>query len=333
VYAPKLFKSESLARRFLNSQAPRPWLKGLKGQERRERIQAWKKRREEALHKWIAEGRKPLGFPDDLRIIKNKDQGWEDPVPVVGISSGTKCSSRSFSEFLPATEIFPATQDMNDLLNRIFDGMMPDYTCLLAEQWLFGEMEKDAMKRVGHQFEGRKHKNVVEIVLKSLYDFEHSLSLFHPNASCEAIAKFWTSWNVQRHLAEFTERIKESPTVLSLTREPRTDARSAGEQMKIELAVYAHEISPAKSAEETADIAAMSRTALVRRYRSRFKEKILVLDICWAAEQYYSEWKRWLRAASPIKDGSKPDMAFRAVLGSGKKPSEYRKQSRPSGWK
>lgn len=70
---------------------------------------------------------------------------------------------------------------------------------------------------------------------------------------------------------------------------------------------------------------------LKNSYLSKFTEKIKILDICWAARQRYSEWKRWLRGA--IKDGSTPDRAFRAILSSGKSPSEYRKERRPPGWK
>lgn len=59
--------------------------------------------------------------------------------------------------------------------------------------------------------------------------------------------------------------------------------------------------------------------------------KIKILDVCWGAAQHYSEWKRWIRNA--VKDGSAPDRAFRAILTSGKKPTDYRKQPRPAGWR
>jgi hypothetical protein len=58
---------------------------------------------------------------------------------------------------------------------------------------------------------------------------------------------------------------------------------------------------------------------------------IKILDVCWAVGQHYSEWKRWLRYA--VKDDSAPDRAFRAILTSGKPPTEYRKAPRPHGWK
>jgi hypothetical protein len=73
-----------------------------------------------------------------------------------------------------------------------------------------------------------------------------------------------------------------------------------------------------------------SRQSLRDAYRAIFPDE-RILDICWAAGQHYSEWKRWLRGA--VKDDSTPDRAFRALLASGKRPKEYKKQLRPDGWK
>jgi hypothetical protein len=60
-------------------------------------------------------------------------------------------------------------------------------------------------------------------------------------------------------------------------------------------------------------------------------EKIKILDICWAAGQHYSEWKRWLKGE--MKESSLPDRSIRALLTSGQKPLDYRKAPRPDGWK
>jgi hypothetical protein len=74
------------------------------------------------------------------------------------------------------------------------------------------------------------------------------------------------------------------------------------------------------------------RAALRDAYLAQLSgPKIKVLDICWAVSQHYTEWKRWLRSA--VKDGSTPDLAFRAILTSAKRPEKYRKRSRPDGWK
>jgi len=75
------------------------------------------------------------------------------------------------------------------------------------------------------------------------------------------------------------------------------------------------------------------RSALRDRYLASFRENIMILDMCWAAGQRYSVWKRWLRGPAFSKDGSAPDVAFRDLLLSGKLPREYRKQQRPKGWK
>jgi len=76
----------------------------------------------------------------------------------------------------------------------------------------------------------------------------------------------------------------------------------------------------------------LSRTELANAYLAAHPG-VIKLDVCWAAGQHYSEWKRWLRGAGTLKDGSTPDQAFRALLESGKSPSEYKARPRPKGWK
>jgi hypothetical protein len=71
--------------------------------------------------------------------------------------------------------------------------------------------------------------------------------------------------------------------------------------------------------------------ALRDSYLAHFPdEKIKIRDLCWAAGQHYREWKRWL--AGQLKDGSTPDLAFRRILTSGKRPVELNKRPRPKGW-
>jgi hypothetical protein len=72
--------------------------------------------------------------------------------------------------------------------------------------------------------------------------------------------------------------------------------------------------------------------ALRDYYFASFPEKVMVLDVCLAAKQHYREWVRWI--GGQLKDGSKPDRAFRAVLNSKLRPEQYRTDStRPKGWK
>jgi hypothetical protein len=71
------------------------------------------------------------------------------------------------------------------------------------------------------------------------------------------------------------------------------------------------------------------RIALRKGYFAKFPE-VKILDICWAAGQHYREWKRWLK--NELANGTVPDLAFRRVLSSDKRPEELKNKPRPSGW-
>jgi hypothetical protein len=89
---------------------------------------------------------------------------------------------------------------------------------------------------------------------------------------------------------------------------------------------------PLQNAPQNTQPGLEDRTVLRDRYLGSFPEKIKILDICWAANEHYREWKRWLQKDSPTKNGSKSDLAFRQILNSGKRPIEYRPIERPPGW-
>jgi hypothetical protein len=74
-----------------------------------------------------------------------------------------------------------------------------------------------------------------------------------------------------------------------------------------------------------------NRKTLRDAYLNSFPEKIFIRDICWAVKQRYREWTRWI--GGHVKDGSKPDKAFRAIMTSGKRPEQYRADPRPKDWK
>lgn len=85
-----------------------------------------------------------------------------------------------------------------------------------------------------------------------------------------------------------------------------------------------------EAASSAPSVPVQSRQALRDAYLAAHPT-VKKLDICWAAGQHYSEWKRWLRGA--LRDGSLPDRAFRALLESGKAPNEFKNRPRPDGWK
>lgn len=82
---------------------------------------------------------------------------------------------------------------------------------------------------------------------------------------------------------------------------------------------------------ESTDDAPLTPSNLWKGYQTAFPEKIMVLDVCWASRQRYREWTRWIHGK--LKDTSKPAKAFRAILTSGKRPTDYRPEERPKGWK
>jgi hypothetical protein len=106
-----------------------------------------------------------------------------------------------------------------------------------------------------------------------------------------------------------------------------------GELLRTAVAHLIQRLGAAKNKAATATLPkpdGSDRRALRDAYLAKFPE-VKILDMCWAARQHYSEWKRWLRNA--VEDGSAPDRAFRAILISEKMPGEYRHQPRPKGWK
>jgi len=108
---PKLFMSESAARRFLNSEVrfplePEVEATGSTVEEvraRRAERKARLKREREEVAKRIKSGElHPLAYPSYLQPILNRHQGWQDPVPVRRAVdySGPKCD-RTVRDFLP----------------------------------------------------------------------------------------------------------------------------------------------------------------------------------------------------------------------------------------
>jgi hypothetical protein len=344
--APKLFHTHSEALRFLNRQVTftgsieaEAIVSGDSIEEaRKRRAEILKQRREErkeALRKIASGEMHPFSMPLHLQVRRRKDLGWAEPVPTQHPSSGTRCA-RLFRNFLPIEEIGNVpVRDLEDVIARALENRLAIFRCFLAEDWRFSEIERDAQWRVGHVYEGRKHANVAEIAAGAVYHLEVSLYSTHPDMTCLGAIDFFTSWQVWHHIAEFCAKLGKSETGREL--EGAGKARDAAERARDfvyeQLTAYTHELAPAISEvrPEGAPPNTLGRRELWQKYRAGFPEKIKILDVCWAASQHYSEFKRWLR--NVLKDGSTPDRAFRAILTSRKAPREYRPKPRPSGWK
>lgn len=325
---PIVFESEKAARRFLNSLVRWP----------KERIQ----QREDALAKYKSGDIRDPHFPQHLIRRRNGEDGWEGPFPVVGINTQGAAPAKTFELFLPLSEVGDVPERaLDDMINRIFEGRGAHYRCLLSPDWDFTRIEDDMWNRTGHLFEGRKYDSIAQIVVKAVYDAQAGLAHLHPGISGSSVSDFFICWQFWRHLAEFCQRVGESTTGTKLAgdwTDAKKLARASFDWICEQLAAYSYELNPwpltdNSRKERTQRQEPLTRAKLRDFYFGQFAgERIVVLDLCWAAGQHYSEWKRWLRGPRVLKDGSAPDRAFRAILASRKRPSEYRKGKRPSGW-
>ncbi|MGC2744645.1 MAG: hypothetical protein WA672_15830 [Candidatus Angelobacter sp.] len=100
---------------------------------------------------------------------------------------------------------------------------------------------------------------------------------------------------------------------------------------KLERIISEHLKAKAQKQKTPAIPSKITRTKLRDSYFANFPdETIKILDVCWAVSQHYREWKRWLK--NELRDGSTPDLAFRKILTSGKRPLEFNKKPRPPKW-
>lgn len=144
---------------------------------------------------------KPFIYPLELGVVRNRDRGeWFNPVPEVGVSSGPAPRTR-FRDFLPVSELGEIPRvDVEDSVRRVLEGRYPQFSCFLADEWRFDEIDRGAQGRQGHEFEGRKRASVGEIVLRGIYDLEDALERLHPDISPASRADFFCSWQVWRHI-------------------------------------------------------------------------------------------------------------------------------------
>jgi transcriptional regulator with XRE-family HTH domain len=254
---PQLFPTESAGKRFLKSEIS----PGLPEAEARatgltiEQVRARRAERKAQLQKdrkAVAEKMKrgelrPSDYPHHLRPIRNEDQGWQGPVPVIRITDyrGPGCN-RTLRDFLPAEAVgsMPALKT-DEEIDRVLEGRSADYSCYLNADSRFDELEADAWRRVGHEYSGRCYRNIGEIIVRAIHDVEAAFQKFHTDVTCAAVAAFWRSWQVRRHIAEFCSRLAKSDTARVLAGNP-FDAAEEAERARVhlcrQLAAFAHEV-------------------------------------------------------------------------------------------
>ena len=135
----------------------------------------------------------------------------------------TTASQQSFREFLPKSEVSAEPPDFD--INDLFEGKLPSPACYLGPGWRFTEIEEECARK-GRR---RKPEGLVVQLIRCLYDLDDELRRFHHGVS---YADFWSSWQVDRHLVVFAEKVGRGRDLL--------DLKNAVEAVRQQLMSYAH---------------------------------------------------------------------------------------------
>lgn len=235
VRAPKFFRSESEAEKFLNSE--------VHFSSEQDRLV------DECSEESFPASDSPswtLGLRSSSTGILNKHQGLRAvPVRRLANYSGPKCGD-TFRAFLPIDKFDGVTElDLGEAFRDVLEAGSTSIQCHLDEDWRFDSIETDARQRKGHRYSGRLHGSIGEIVVNAVYDLEEAFLEAHPAAPCQAVAAFWRSWQVQRHVADFCDRLGKSKTAVSLCGSPSLAVDQAGRarvHLFRQIAAFAHEI-------------------------------------------------------------------------------------------
>ena len=188
----------------------------------------------------------PYFTDQSVQGTPRKENGWKGPISVCQVAEylGPKCL-QTLREFYPIEEVgVIAKEPFKEGVRSALEGRSVDCTCYLAKDWLFDEIETHTKRGSSYLF-NFGNLSVGHVILKSLYALDDAFRKFHPNASCRAVADFWRSFQVHRHLAQFGGRLVES----EITRD-HPMAFKADEEVKNavtralrQLAAFAHEVT------------------------------------------------------------------------------------------
>jgi ribosome-binding protein aMBF1 (putative translation factor) len=173
--------------------------------------------------------------------IAQRDCGWLPPLPIRSPRDyqgpPTNMNVAEFVREVDAGENIALPLEYQ--LQQVLAGRSPSLTCVLGPAWKFDAIERDAWLRRGHQFEGRRAAGRVQELIRAVHDIEPALLSQHPVLPAEAVADFWTSWNISRHLADFCRQISEASGPQHIH---ETDLMEAIQFVERQLAAFAHEI-------------------------------------------------------------------------------------------
>jgi hypothetical protein len=190
----------------------------------------------------------------------NQDQGWRGPIPILSLASavGASFDWETLKSFLRQDEIHPhvSSLDVAQKIDRTVSQLDAEPNCFLRD---FVEIERDAIRCEGHEYEGRIIKGLGRRMAFVVRDLLGSLRQTFPTLPGEAIADFLTSFNVFKHLRNFAERLKADPSLQTVL--IRWDVSAALDFILRQIASRAHTIRsqvestpPAKGSVEISEV-------------------------------------------------------------------------------
>ena len=247
---PRVFSSELEANEFLDSEVQLPELPPEReaALSRSKLSEVLKKR---ALASKLRDKREAAAKNSQRgnpHLLARRNRGWR----IVGVCniadhSGPKCTA-NLRDSLPLNSVAVNMPPLafDEEFDRAWDGRTADYTCFLAEDWRFATIAGDASQRLGHEYVGRRHSSVGEIVVQVAHDLEAAFQRLHPIVPCSAAADFWRSWQTQQHIAAFCCGLAKSDTARSIAGGVFGGAEES-ERARVRvcriLAAFAHELS------------------------------------------------------------------------------------------
>jgi len=178
---------------------------------------------------------------DTGRGRSNQDQGWRGPIQILSLTStvGAPFDWETLNNLLPQDEIQPHVPSLGleQKIDRTLNQLDVEPSCFLRG---FVEIERDAIRREGHEYEGRIFRGSGRQMAFVVRDLVESLRHAFPAAPGHTVADFLTSFNVFKHLRNFAMRLKGDPSLQTVL--IRQDVAAALDFILRQLASRAHTI-------------------------------------------------------------------------------------------
>ena len=307
---PRLYRSLASANRFLRSEAifPLPGDLGAESRtQRAERREQRRRQREQAQHQIKLGKRPPFSFPTTYRNL-----GWNSVRISCLAEHAGQSVKRSIREFIGSELREPMIElTLEEQYERALQDRTGNYSCFLGPDWSYLEIETAATK-VWLDRPSPAASDAAPVLLQFVTSLENILHKTHPHAPASAIADFWSSWQVHRHLMRFCRRYQDSKLALQLASDNAFISRELVERDRCLLLRWFTEFSyELRSIREYRKSSVPDRyeDALVGMFRLREKERVgfepkdsHIYDSIPVDQSTFYEWKRGGRNSKKVTD-------------------------------